>query len=358
MVRLPTNGAGTPKTGYCPPPAWIPNSKRNKKRRGAYPIGSRAQLVSWRHNRCDMRPRRPPVSEPSREPLAPDPTARRPRLTRLGDLLGEWEADALATHTAHTEGRPRGPVTGFDTLDRELGGALAPGLHVLHGQPGAGKTAFALQVAATCACPALYVSAEMAPLELLRRVAARATSTFLGRLRTGELTPLDSLALARRAVAAAPQLIIADATQAFADPAWLRDAALATRGEAEHLLVAVDSVHSWAEAAPGDADEYTRLNAALATLQALAGALGCAVLAVAERNRASMKAGGLSAGAGTRKLEYRGETVLDLKRDPDAREDASGELPVTVELAKNRSGAAGRKVELHFHGALQRFRVA
>jgi replicative DNA helicase len=164
--------------------------------------------------------------------------------------------------------------------------------------------------------------------------------------------------LVRRAAATAPNLALADATLAFASPEWIKDAALATRGEAEHLLIVVDSVHSWAEMAPGDLPEYEALNAALASLRALAGALSCPVLAIAERNRASMKGGGLSAGAGSRKIEYGAVSVLDLARDLDKPADSAGEVEVTLTLAKNRHGAAGKKVHLRFHGAFQRFREA
>ena len=69
-----------------------------------------------------------------------------------------------------------------------------------------------------------------------------------------------------------------------------------------------------------------------------------------------MSGGGLSAGAGTRKIEYGAETVLDMERDADKREDAAGEVEISVKFAKNRHGAAGKKVKLYFHGALQKFR--
>jgi replicative DNA helicase len=280
-----------------------------------------------------------------------------PRLSRLGDLLGDLEHAAALAHDAHTTGRPRGPVTTFGMLDRELGGALEPGLHVAHGQPGAGKTAFALQIAATCGFPALYLTCEMSPVELLRRLTARVTGTFLGKLRSGELAPATIVSYARQAVALSPSLYIADATMAFADPMWIRQAALAARGEDDApLLIVVDSVHSWIEGAPDNLAEYEALNAGLAALRALAGALNCPVLAVAERNRASMKGGGLNAGAGTRKIEYGSSSVLDLSRDLDKPADAAGEVDVTLTLAKNRNGAAGKKIALKFHGALQRFR--
>lgn len=299
---------------------------------------------------------------PSPHPAAPPPAPALPnapsgaRLMRLGDLLGDWEREAGEAFEARRSGQARGPVSGFAALDHELGGCFAPGLHIVHGQPGAGKSAFALQIAALCGTPALFVSCEMAPLELLRRHTARATGTFLGRLKSGEMSPDASLSLARRACALAPRLALCDATRDYAPPPFLRDAALASRGDSPHLLIIVDSLHSWAQSAEAPAPEYEVLNLALVALRQLGHELGCPVLAVAERNRGSMQGGGLSAGAGTRKIEYGAETVLDLERDPTAREDASGEVEVAVKFVKNRHGAGGKKVDLHFHGALQKFR--
>jgi replicative DNA helicase len=290
------------------------------------------------------------------EPMQPPPDA--PRLARLCDLLDLYLAEAEAAHAAYAGGRPRGPTTGLRARDGELGGALEPGLHAVHAGPAAGKTALCLQAAAECPFPALYVSCEMSPVELLRWVIARATATPLGRLRGGELPPDRAAALAERAVAAAPRLVLADATRAFAAPEWLREAAEAVRGAAGGLLLVVDSLHSWADAAPGEAPEYERLNAGLAALRALSGVLACPILVIAERNRAGMRAGGMSAGAGTRKIEYGASSVLELDRDPDAPADAAGEVPVTLVLSKNRAGSAGRRIPLRFHGAFQRFREA
>jgi replicative DNA helicase len=277
---------------------------------------------------------------------------------RLGQLLDEWRDDAQAAFDARTKGIARGPVTGLARLDTILGGVLQPGLHIVHGGAGVGKTALALQVAATCGAPAMYVGCEMRLLELFRRVAARTTGTFLGRLKDGSLHPDDSLELARRACGAAPELVLADATQAFADFGWLHTAAVATQGEAKHVLVVVDSLHSWAEGAPGALTEYDALNGAIATLRSLAGVLGCPILAVAERNRVSMQRGGLSASAGSRKFEYGSESVVGLTAEPrkTAPPAPPGEVGITLRVEKNRSGAAGQEVDVFFHGALQRFR--
>jgi replicative DNA helicase len=69
-----------------------------------------------------------------------------------------------------------------------------------------------------------------------------------------------------------------------------------------------------------------------------------------------MVKGGLSAAAGTRKIEYGATLVLELQRDEDARENAKGEIEVTLKIAKNRNGPVGREIPLLFNGKLQRFR--
>lgn len=309
-------------------------------------------------------------SDAERVTCTPETPANAPRLYALGDLLGAWAQDAEAAHAAHESGTPRGPVTGLGKLDSDLGGCLAPGLHILHGEPGTGKTAFALQVAATCGAPALFVTTEMGPLELLRRITARVTGTYLGRLKSGELTVAASVELAAQAAAACPMLALMDATRDYLAPWKVEDSAPAgileaaetwrERHKAASVLVIVDSLHTWADGAPLPlATEYERLNAAIDDLRRLAARLGAPVLAIAERNRANMASAGQSAGAGTRKLEYTADSVLALQRDAgDWQTDAAGEYSVSVKLAKNRNGATGPKVSLRFHGALQAFREA
>jgi replicative DNA helicase len=132
------------------------------------------------------------------------------------------------------------------------------------------------------------------------------------------------------------------------------------KGDSSSLLIVVDSLHSWAEGL-GDgtgAGEYEILNAGLKALRELAHSLKCPVLFVAERNRDSMKSGGQSAGAGTRKIEYGTETVFDLDRDMNAKEDGAGEFEISLRLVKNRHGSVGKTIPLQFNGALQRFREA
>ena len=124
------------------------------------------------------------------------------------------------------------------------------------------------------------------------------------------------------------------------------------------MLLVLDSLHSWVEGARTGASEYDALNAALARLREMALEQKSVVMVICERNRASMDAGGLNSGAGSRRIEYGAEVMLDLQRSREETDDAHGEVPVTLCFAKNRNGATGDKAALLFHGALQRFREA
>src|SRR5215468_12256590 len=116
---------------------------------------------------------------PNTKPQPPPP----PKPTLLADLVGELRDDAQAAFDARESGQARGPQTGLNLLDDALGGYLAPGVHVLQAAPGAGKTAMGLQISSSCSFPALFVSAEMPTLELFRRLIARNTKTYLGKLK-------------------------------------------------------------------------------------------------------------------------------------------------------------------------------
>ncbi len=289
---------------------------------------------------------------------APDPT---PRLTRLADLLEDGLADATARHDAYANGTPLGPKVGLsDRLGRELCGALPVGLTVLHGPPGLAKTALANQLAAEAGCPALIVTCEMAPLELLRRHAARVTRTYLSKFRTGQLAPSEWLNLVRRTAQAVPQLAILDGTKAPVPYEHLQDAAEAIKGDAAHLLIVVDSLHSWVRGSGSlqSVNEYEATSAALHALQQLAAELQAAVVVVAEQNRAAQGSDRQEAAAGTRVFEYAAEVVLALSRDRDAVADVNGDIPIIATLAKNRLGATGTRVQLAFNGGFMAFREA
>lgn len=290
---------------------------------------------------------------------APEP---KPFLYGLTSLLGELHTDATERYEAKQTGKQFGASTGIKKVDEALSGYLHPGTHAVHAPPGAGKTALALQIAATCRCPALFVTCEMPPLELLRRHAARVTKTFLGKFKTGDMPPDTLVSHARKAAAAAPHLFLLDATQSKCPASEIKEASQTVRlsdPTNPFLLVIVDSLHSWADAHVVG-DEYTRLNEACATLRNLAHDLNAPVLFVAEQNRDSMGKSGQNSGAGTRKIEYGCETVfsidaLDIDKDKRPVFDVNGETKIRLAIAKNRHGEL-TDITLMFHGATQSFR--
>jgi replicative DNA helicase len=292
-----------------------------------------------------------------------------PNPALLGDLAGALLAEEALYRDARASGRAPGPVTGFATLDEELGSFLTPGLHPLLAAPGAGKTAFTLQVAAQCGCPALYVTSEMRRIELLRRIMARVTSTFLGKLRGGQLSHEELQARLAATARACPQLALYDATEQpiSAADVQARAEALRRRFEARDVLIVIDSVTDWASSAMGeDGDgagltEYALAEGALNGLKQIALNLKCPVIVVAHRNRAGQNARGaakLHSAKATGRYEYIAESVWDLERDTTQVPDSQGRTPATLTLLKNRQGGTGLSINLSFEGRLQKFTEA
>ena len=288
-------------------------------------------------------------------------TAPTPRLYPLESLLSEAVNEASEAHEARRTGQPRGPITRLPKLDEKIGGALPKdALTMILGNTGAGKTAFAGQIAAHCGCPALYLTTEMAPIELLRRHTARETSTFLGRLKSGELSPADFERLVRQTARQLPELTLVDATTAYASVSYLAAVMKEAKGHAKHAVLVIDSLHTWARGSGTGANEYDTLNEHLTSLGRLAKHACCSIVVICEMNRAGISASkdgtasNANAGAGTRFIEYSADLLLDLNASKSA--DGGGEKEVVLTIGKNRNGAANETVKLEFNGALQRFR--
>lgn len=289
------------------------------------------------------------------------PKASRVSLRSLRSLLSDLKDDYESRYDAKVSGVARGPVTSLPALDEMLGGALEPGLHVVTAEPGIGKSAAGLQFAADSGVPSVIVSAEMSLLRLFNRLIARHTRTFLGKLVNGDpdLPPEMFERLAVKTIEKVGHLYLVDGTDCYVTPDELKDCALVAREQdgRGHVLMVVDSVHSWADSAPATGStEYDRLTEALKTLRTLALDVKMPIIGIAERNRGAMKEGGMSAAAGSRKFEYGAETVISL--DKKASEvPIGGEAPVKLTVDKNRSGRCG-SIDLLFNGALQEFHEA
>jgi replicative DNA helicase len=283
-----------------------------------------------------------------------------PRLVRPRDLLAEALELAEQRHRAYSTDTALGPrITLSPKLDRELCGHVPNGVTILLGAPGSAKTAFANQLAAQAECPALVVTIEMSPITLLHRHTARVTKTHAAKFRTGEIAPDLCRELFTRTIETMPSLAFLDGTCAPVTVDDILDAALKTKGSEEHLLIVLDSLHSWVRGSgmiAGGASEYTATSAAVSALQRIGAERECSVLVVSEQNRSNMGTDRQEAGADSRAIEYGAEVVIALSRERNAIPDEDDEVPITATIAKNRDGSPGTTIDLRFCGRFMAFR--
>lgn len=279
---------------------------------------------------------------------------------RLTELIETLVSEHAAARRAVQSGARMGAITGLESLDSELGGFLAPGVHVLQAAPGIGKTALALQVSQDCGVPSVYVFAEMALLEIFRRIIARCTGTRLDVLKSPSLSEEQLEKLATAAAEKCSGIILVDATSRRAPPEAIVPVLdeVSTESGAVPLLV-IDSLQAWARGADIGgtyASDYEVISRGVRVLLDLAAGHRVPVLGITQRNRAGQERGGLFAAKGTGDIEYCAESVLEMHREADAYAGASGENEVTLSILKNRHGSAGAEISLAFNGPLQTFR--
>lgn len=105
---------------------------------------------------------------PLRDP-AEDAGAAALEASRVGNFLDE----AITRMGARARGQERPIPLPWPTLTTALGGGLWPGLHVLVGNTGSGKSQFALQAALQASrsgTPVLYVGLELGKVDLVARL--------------------------------------------------------------------------------------------------------------------------------------------------------------------------------------------
>ena len=104
--------------------------------------------------------------------------------------------DAVERMTARREGRERPVPLPWTNVAEALGGGLWPGLHVLVGNTGTGKSQWAMQAALHAACegvPVLYIGLELDEVGLVARLVAlcedraKWSDLYLGKRDPGEL---------------------------------------------------------------------------------------------------------------------------------------------------------------------------
>lgn len=308
------------------------------------------------------------------EPIGPDAEAEKKRAERqkalnesapyVSDLLGP----ALATMQARASGKEKPVPLPWPSATKALGGGLWPGLHVLTGATGQGKTQFALQAAwaaAGAGVPVLYVGLELGPVDLAARLLALAIGEAEGRtqkwneLFLGKAPPEVAEKLGRYADAVAAKPIRAE----FGPPlGWsyeaLYERVRALREEFPDSSIPVLVVLDYLQAvgAPHGArlDVRERIREAAYAARAAARDFNASVLmlsSVARENVAKLKAGADKAdtrpgetsaadlvglGKESGEIEYAADSVLALVSGEWT--EGSAARPMWLALAKMRAG--------------------
>ncbi len=285
-------------------------------------------------------------------------------LVAAADLLGGVVAEARrrAAHFAATGSSIMGLPTGFPSLDDKLNG-LEPGLVVLAGKPGMGKTTLANLIAAHVAgsgTPALYVTYENSRDNLLLKHLCRLAGEPETDARRGKASP-EALAKAAQEFAATAAALYYVEASADTTVETIKAQALQIkrRHDAPRVLVVVDYLQKMAHTAGFD-ELRANVGAIAAHLRDLSRALDSPVLALASLNRG---------GYGTAKadptmaqlkesgdIEYGADVVLLLSDDQQDGPPMGSGKPVKLYIAKNRGGASDTTVPLVFKPAIGDFK--
>lgn len=290
---------------------------------------------------------------------------RPPSFTSCGLSASMIEMAESRAQQYRASGKPvMGIESGFRGWDEILSG-FNPGLHLLAGGPGVGKTSLSLQISIN-AClhgtPVCYVSYENSPKNLiLKAICTRAGLVARDIERgVGTAEQLRKFRVASEELQPAfTRLEIIEGNMSL-QLAEIRARALkAQRDQCSPCLVVFDYLQ---RAAPAQGQKEARMNvSALAGhLRDLATRLDCPVLAISSQNRAE---GNYGTGRGSASLtslkesgdlEYAADSVSFLHKS-EQRMTTPPAIAVDLTVSKNRFGPEG-SVHLIFRGNVGAFR--
>jgi replicative DNA helicase len=250
-----------------------------------------------------------------------------------------------------------GIATGFDALDRVLGGGPSRGnLVIVAGRPSMGKTALAVNIACNVARThqAMVLSMEMQNGELLDRVLATIGSIPLARLRDGQLSA-DQWARFVEASARVNELgLHLDDQQALSLLEVRAKARQVKRRRGLDLLV-VDYLQLMSGDGSNRDNRNAQIEAISRGLKALAKELDCPVLALSQLNRNGAKERPqLTDLRDSGAIEQDADIVVFVHRDEVINPHSHLKGFADLLVAKNRQGAID-DVLLEYEGPYTRF---
>lgn len=303
------------------------------------------------------------------------------------DTFNDWQEFAETFGTGEEDKReflnpPKLTPTGIAKLDEQfLNGGMAPGVYVLMAEPGAGKSATAIQVAVNVAArggKVLYVTAEMTRQQCIARAASSlsAEGDRKGAFRWGDWERMGADAKGRKTGLAAmkhlrercPGLVFADLKDVGDEGSAEDVAAVAEEGAGAGLdLLVVDYLQwlqspTYPDGRPVYQDELSCIKGSSRTLCDAAKSLRIPVITVSTMGRAARRSkdADLAGAYGSSGIEYDATGVWQLMRGGEG-EDADGARELEFHVVKNRRGpihAKGDYLTLWHDGAHNRVKTA
>jgi len=251
-------------------------------------------------------------------------------------------------------------TTGLLDADMLLGGGISPGLTVIAGRPGMGKSVLALEIVRKNALhtpnpkPILFHALEMSGISLMQRLLAAECGIGLYHLTTGTLTDTDWTTLARKCanVDQAPLHIDDNTDVGILDIRANANTLTRTHGPLDAIIV--DYLQLMRTS--GRQKEHREREIAELTrgLKILSTEFQCPVIAVSQLNRGPENRLDKTPTIGDLResgaIEQDADVVILLNR-PDYYGDQTRAGEVDVHIAKNRNGPTGKIVaaaQLHY----------
>lgn len=227
--------------------------------------------------------------------------------------------------------------TGISSIDKQIGGKVSNGLFVIKGDPGTGKSAFALQMCGDKNTKFLYLNTEMAEDEIFKRLASRTNRVNISQilyLGKEELEKISS-----QTIDYYQHLEIIEGKAGFISLEYLHDKLNELAKTGENICLIIDSFHGWAATSGKTKEQFT--DEIVTKLLDFCGEFKCPIIVL---NEAKLNIS----------LEHAADTVLSFSWERQGRTDAKGNKSLSCKVSKNRNGDIGNLI-IEFNGELQQF---
>lgn len=253
----------------------------------------------------------------------------------------KYEADLLDETLLSIEAPKPGRPTGFAHLDDVLHGGLRPGLAMVAGTPGAGKTTFLKQMADQLAeggAPVLFFSYEQSAEELRLKTLSRLSSIENRQLKAGNIGASERRHLMQaidqyRRFGSRMKIIEGDGRYTVSA---IRMLALQERARMDQSpIVIIDYLQILPTGDMEATDKRQQVDLLVSELRRLARDLDTTVIAISSMSRGQYDKAQLDAFKESGGIEYTADIAIVLKVEAN---DRPAERRVTMRVVKNRNG--------------------